>query len=65
MKQRMNYANAAPGAYHAMAGLQKYVNECGLEHKLLELVKLRAPSRSMAAPTAGICNERDAMTSTR
>ena len=41
MKQRMDF-KAAPGAYQAMAGLQKYVNECGLEHKLLELVKLRA-----------------------
>src|SRR5579883_1225620 len=41
MKPRMDF-KAAPGAYQAMAGLQKYVNECGLEHSLLELVKLRA-----------------------
>lgn len=25
-----------------MSGLQRYVNKCGLEHSLLELVKLRA-----------------------
>lgn len=42
MTQRMDYLKTAPDGYRAMAGLQKYVNECGLEPKLLELVKLRA-----------------------
>lgn len=42
MTQRINRAQAAPGAYEAMLGLQKYTQECGLEHSLLELVKLRA-----------------------
>jgi AhpD family alkylhydroperoxidase len=32
----------APGAYHAMLGLEKYARESGLEPSLLELVKLRA-----------------------
>lgn len=42
MTQRMDYLKAAPDGYKAMAGLQRYVTECGLEHSLLELVKLRA-----------------------
>jgi len=41
MKQRMRL-DAAPQALAAMRGLQNYVNECGLDHRLLELVKLRA-----------------------
>jgi AhpD family alkylhydroperoxidase len=32
---------AAPGAYKAMAGLQGYVDQSGLERSLLELVKIR------------------------
>ncbi len=42
MSRKVNYAKAAPGAMHAMLGLQKYTQECGLEHSLLELVKMRA-----------------------
>lgn len=42
MSVRMDYAKAAPGAARAMYGLQNYVNECGLEVSLLELVKTRA-----------------------
>jgi AhpD family alkylhydroperoxidase len=38
----MDHTRAAPGAYQAMLGLQAYVNGCGLEHGLLELVKMRA-----------------------
>jgi AhpD family alkylhydroperoxidase len=38
----MNYAKAAPGAYHAMLGLHQYLQQCGLDHKLLDLVYLRA-----------------------
>ena len=29
-------------AYHAMLGLEKYLHECCLEEKLLDLIKLRA-----------------------
>lgn len=42
MKQRMDYAHAAPEALRAMAAFERYVRECGLEHPLLELVKIRA-----------------------
>jgi len=42
MSRRINYAKAAPGAMHAMLGLQRYTQESGIEHSLLELVKLRA-----------------------
>ncbi len=42
MEPRINYANVAPGALGAMQNLERYVRECGLEHSLLHLVKLRA-----------------------
>jgi AhpD family alkylhydroperoxidase len=42
MTARVNYHRVVPGASHAMAALQKYVNESGLDHSLAELVKLRA-----------------------
>jgi AhpD family alkylhydroperoxidase len=32
---------AAPGAYRAMLGLEAYLRDCGLEVKLVTLVKLR------------------------
>ena len=42
MEERLKYARVAPNGYRAMAGLQKYVDDCGLEPLLLELVKMRA-----------------------
>jgi AhpD family alkylhydroperoxidase len=42
MKERMDYITAAPDAYKAMLALHNYVSTCGLEHSLLELVKIRA-----------------------
>lgn len=42
MEPRLEYSKLAPDAYKAMLGLEKYVRNCGLEHRLLELVKLRA-----------------------
>jgi AhpD family alkylhydroperoxidase len=42
MKQRIDHARVAPRALQAMLGLQNYVNGSGLEHSLLELVKMRA-----------------------
>lgn len=42
MTQRLNAFQAAPDAYKAMIGLQDYVDQTGLEHALLELVKIRA-----------------------
>jgi AhpD family alkylhydroperoxidase len=42
MKSKMNYINAAPDAFQAMMTISEYVQECGLEMSLLELVKIRA-----------------------
>jgi AhpD family alkylhydroperoxidase len=43
MEARLNLTKVAPkGAYQAMAALQQYVDTCGLERPLLELVKIRA-----------------------
>ncbi|MGH8320503.1 MAG: carboxymuconolactone decarboxylase family protein [Gammaproteobacteria bacterium] len=42
MEQRLNYAKVAPEALKAMRSLQQYVENSGLEHPLMELVKMRA-----------------------
>ena len=42
MTQRLDYGALAPAAMQAMVGLQQYVEHSGLEHPLLELVKMRA-----------------------
>ncbi len=42
MSQRMNYTTASPEGFKAMRSLQEYVERSGLEHPLLELVKMRA-----------------------
>ncbi|MBN8965152.1 MAG: carboxymuconolactone decarboxylase family protein [Rhizobiales bacterium] len=42
MKPRLDAIKASPGVYKAMTGLQSYVDQCGLEHSLLELVKIRS-----------------------
>jgi len=42
MKSRIEFHKVSPAAVNAMLALQNYVNGCGLEHSLLELVKLRA-----------------------
>ena len=42
MSPRIEHHKADPNAIKAMLALQAYVNESGLEHSLLELVKLRA-----------------------
>jgi AhpD family alkylhydroperoxidase len=42
MKPRLDYGTAAPGVYDAMAGLDRYLQRCGLEESLLNLVRLRA-----------------------
>ena len=42
MEERLKYPKAAPNGYRAMDALQDYVDDCGLEPLLLELVKLRA-----------------------
>ncbi len=42
MQPRLDFTKVAPGALKAMYSLQKYVDECGLEQSLIELVKVRA-----------------------
>ena len=42
MERRLNYNRTVPAASRAMYALEKYVQESGLEHSLLELVKTRA-----------------------
>jgi AhpD family alkylhydroperoxidase len=42
MEPRLNLKDAPKGAYQVMAALEQYVDNCGLERPLLELVKIRA-----------------------
>lgn len=42
MEMRLNHSKAAPGAFGAMMKVHRYVERCGLERTLLELVKTRA-----------------------
>lgn len=42
MEVRINYFKAAPEVYKKMLGLHEYLQSCGLEEKLLDLVYLRA-----------------------
>jgi AhpD family alkylhydroperoxidase len=42
MQPRIDALKVAPGAYHAMLGLETYLHQCGLEIPLLHLIKLRA-----------------------
>lgn len=42
MEPRIDYRKIAPDGLAALAGLQRYVDSCGLEHSLMELVKTRA-----------------------
>jgi AhpD family alkylhydroperoxidase len=38
----MTYTKAAPGVYKAMLALETYLNDCGVERSLLDLMRLRA-----------------------
>jgi len=40
--ERNSYAKAAPGVYKTMRGVHDYLQQCGLEHTLLDLIYLRA-----------------------
>ena len=42
MKARLDFRKASPQGAKAMTGLHMFVRNCGLDHSLLELVKLRA-----------------------
>ena len=39
---RVSMTDSAPGAYAALAAVEAYLQRCGLERPLIELVKLRA-----------------------
>jgi len=41
MQQRLDAMKVSPAAYKAMAGLQAYVDQSGLERSLLKLVEIR------------------------
>lgn len=42
MTRRLDAMKAAPQAYPAVRGLENYVRQCGLDAKLLHLLKIRA-----------------------
>jgi AhpD family alkylhydroperoxidase len=42
MKARLDFRKVSPEGEKAMMGLHMFVRNCGLDHSLLELVKLRA-----------------------
>jgi AhpD family alkylhydroperoxidase len=41
MQQRIDVTKVSPAAYQAVAALQSYVDKCGLDAKLRELIKIR------------------------
>ena len=42
MQARLDFRKASPQGEKAMMGLHMFVRNCGLDHALLELIKLRA-----------------------
>ena len=42
MKERLKYAELAPKGLDALAPIENYLHECGLDERLIELVKTRA-----------------------
>src|SRR6185312_13226246 len=42
MEPRINIASVSPDAYRAVAGIQRFVDNSGLERSLRELIKLRS-----------------------
>jgi len=42
MQPRIDYTKYAPEALKTMLGLEKYISECGLDHGLIHLMKMRA-----------------------
>jgi AhpD family alkylhydroperoxidase len=41
VEERIHYTKVSPAAYHALLGLEKYLGGCGLEERLLYLIRLR------------------------
>lgn len=42
MESRIDNRRFAPGAGKAMLALEKYLSDCGLDHRLMHLLKMRA-----------------------
>jgi AhpD family alkylhydroperoxidase len=42
MEPRIDYSKYAPEAQKALFALEKYISGCGLDHKLIHLIKMRA-----------------------
>lgn len=42
MQSRFDFAKASPESYKAVSALEQYVRTCGLERRLIHLLKLRA-----------------------
>jgi len=42
MEPRIDYLKISGGAFEAMLGIEKYIHGCGIEARLLDLMKLRA-----------------------
>ena len=42
MHARLEYARKSPSGHRAFLALNQFVENCGLEHSLLELIKIRA-----------------------
>ena len=42
MDARIDYSKYAPEALKAMLALEKYISACGMDHKLIHLIKIRA-----------------------
>jgi AhpD family alkylhydroperoxidase len=49
LEQRLNYRSAAPQAFKPMYDMEAYLKSCGLDHTLLELVKIRASQLNACA----------------
>jgi AhpD family alkylhydroperoxidase len=49
MKARLDFRKASPAGDKAMMGLHLFVRQCGLDHGLLEMIKLRASQINQCA----------------
>jgi len=49
MQQRIDVTKASPAAYQAVAALQAYVDQSGLDAKLRELIKIRVSQINVCA----------------
>lgn len=49
MEPKIDYQRVAPGALQAMLSVEQYARNSGLEHSLLELVKIRASQLNRCA----------------